>query len=334
MDEAHFKSDCGHVYAKECYPVDQILPLLGSGKRPVILDGDMVSVGSMRLLCFKEHGVACVSPNCNLVGSFFRKERHLREARYHLNLYAIADDGREVLMTVDHITPRSHGGISTLNNLQTMCFSHNVKKGDGGFSKLQQKQSSQGKGHKGRHALGMSVVHYLVYRRPGEVLTFKQAYEGACTLDPRFLNGGYDEVLFTSSWMRKRVEVDDEAGTVKGIRPVPKPLSNSSVTVYPADLYDVLLEEEAQDVLNKGMLFMGFPTIPLMKNKSFKSATLFGHKKRLIGCGRWVKVNASKARRDFGVRTVRTNRGYLWLACDEIPPACLKDDGPFKACDG
>jgi 5-methylcytosine-specific restriction endonuclease McrA len=46
-----------------------------------------------------------------------------------LNLYAIKD-GLEVLMTSDHIIPRSKGGPTILENLQPMCHICNGRKGN------------------------------------------------------------------------------------------------------------------------------------------------------------------------------------------------------------
>ena len=49
---------------------------------------------------------------------------------YHFNLYAIGENGNWILMTKDHITPKSRGGRDHLSNLQTMCDQCNNRKGD------------------------------------------------------------------------------------------------------------------------------------------------------------------------------------------------------------
>ena len=46
-----------------------------------------------------------------------------------MNLYAINEKGEEVLMTKDHIEPKSLGGKNSLNNYQTMCTICNCEKG-------------------------------------------------------------------------------------------------------------------------------------------------------------------------------------------------------------
>jgi hypothetical protein len=63
-------------------------------------------------------------------------ERDSGSPTYHLNLYALDSDGREILMTHDHILARADGGKNHLSNTQTMCAPCNFKKGsiahDGG----------------------------------------------------------------------------------------------------------------------------------------------------------------------------------------------------------
>lgn len=50
-------------------------------------------------------------------------------SRAHFNLYAV-DGDKLVLMTRDHIVPRSRGGQDVLENLQTLCTECNGRKGD------------------------------------------------------------------------------------------------------------------------------------------------------------------------------------------------------------
>jgi 5-methylcytosine-specific restriction endonuclease McrA len=102
-------------------------------RKPVYANfGDYeVKVSSLRLRTFKEHGLKCAC--CGLEASFFAIERarsDKKATRPHLNLYAINENGDEVLMTHDHIHPRSKGGANLLSNTQTMCKKCNHKKGD------------------------------------------------------------------------------------------------------------------------------------------------------------------------------------------------------------
>lgn len=114
------------------YLPEEILPRVVFGKnkkKRKELDGDMINFGSLRLQTFASKGIACVS--CDLVGSFFIKEKHREQDKiWHLNLYAVSESAKEVLMTRDHKIPLSRGGKDCLSNLQPMCFPCNQEKGD------------------------------------------------------------------------------------------------------------------------------------------------------------------------------------------------------------
>lgn len=93
-------------------------------------DGHAIKMGSHRYWTFSEKGCTCVE--CGLEGTFFVKEKNPDVTRetYHFNLYAIDDEGDEVLMTKDHIVPVSLGGPNHVSNYQTMCLPCNVAKSD------------------------------------------------------------------------------------------------------------------------------------------------------------------------------------------------------------
>ena len=56
---------------------------------------------------------------CGVNGEFFALEID-RGGGMHLDLYGYIDD-EEVLLTVDHIVPKSKGGLNNMINYQTMC---------------------------------------------------------------------------------------------------------------------------------------------------------------------------------------------------------------------
>lgn len=119
---------------KETYPVDAVLskvmqrdPASGERHPRVNFDGDMIKMDSQRYILFKKKGCTCVK--CGLVGTFFAKERNGVEENYHFNLYGIKD-GREVMLTKDHIMPKSKGGKNVISNYNVMCIECNREKAD------------------------------------------------------------------------------------------------------------------------------------------------------------------------------------------------------------
>lgn len=94
----------------------------------VNIDGDMVKGNSQRYQTFFTNGINCAC--CGIEGKYFAKERNPNVKRFHLNLYAIDQDGNEIMMTKDHIIPVSKGGKDMLENYQTMCMKCNVAKGN------------------------------------------------------------------------------------------------------------------------------------------------------------------------------------------------------------
>ena len=105
------------------YSIYEILPLIGHGATVHLLDWD-IKVMSNRLMTF-QHSIMCVE--CGAIGQIFKLQRHHDRERPHLNLFAIIN-GDDVLMTADHIIPKSRGGPDEVFNLQTMCHICNERK--------------------------------------------------------------------------------------------------------------------------------------------------------------------------------------------------------------
>jgi len=111
-----------------------------SGEVAVKIENDLYhgSTDSTRIKCIKR---SCKCVLCGITATIVRLERQ-KEATagkrdgFHFNVYAKVEDRsneigyRYVLLTQDHIFPKSLGGPTTLNNLQTMCSACNHKKGD------------------------------------------------------------------------------------------------------------------------------------------------------------------------------------------------------------
>lgn len=108
--------------------LEEILPYLGNTtKKKVPIKGHLVNIGSLRLATFKRKGLKCAK--CGIEGSYFALESP-NGLNPHLNLYAVVSEHRHVLMTRDHIYPKSKGGSDGLDNSQTMCERCNVAKGN------------------------------------------------------------------------------------------------------------------------------------------------------------------------------------------------------------
>lgn len=116
------------------YLPEEVLPYIEikTGIRDKEFDGDMVHMDSQRYIVFNNN-LKC--QHCGIEGKYFVKEsndykKEEKDRIYHFNLYGIDENGEEVLMTKDHIIPKSKGGKNTISNYQTMCVHCNMKKGN------------------------------------------------------------------------------------------------------------------------------------------------------------------------------------------------------------
>jgi 5-methylcytosine-specific restriction endonuclease McrA len=85
---------------------------------------------SARMRLFKTSQTCVI---CGTKGTIFRLESSHLNDKPHLNLYTTekkTKKGEFVIMTKDHIIPRSKGGDTEMENLQVMCDECNVKKGN------------------------------------------------------------------------------------------------------------------------------------------------------------------------------------------------------------
>lgn len=124
-----------HSYERigSAIPLAMVLPFTtprhsSKSSKKIQVNNLTVNVSSNRLNCFGKKGVVCAF--CGIVGYKFHTETAGNQKTFHLNLYARDNDGNEVLMTHDHILPRSKGGGNALDNLQTACGPCNWAKGN------------------------------------------------------------------------------------------------------------------------------------------------------------------------------------------------------------
>jgi len=117
------------------YEPESVLERVSHNAEPfyIKIDGEVIKVNmkSLRLQCFKRSTV-CVG--CGRVGTIMSLDKFKAKSKIpsaHFNLYAKEPGGRYVLMTKDHIIPKSKGGAKLwIGNLQTMCETCNGKKGN------------------------------------------------------------------------------------------------------------------------------------------------------------------------------------------------------------
>lgn len=89
------------------------------------IEGYKVKTKDDRYLNFIKHGFKCAK--CGVEGKYVNLETNY--LGNHLNVYA-KKDGQVVLLTKDHIYPRSKGGLDNIKNYQVLCEECNKKKSD------------------------------------------------------------------------------------------------------------------------------------------------------------------------------------------------------------
>ncbi len=111
------------------FSLEEVLPFVEAWRPGDRIYADhRVKMNSLRYQVF-QRSLRCAI--CGIQGSFFLLQRHRYAPgnRAHLNLFAVDGKGQHVLMTKDHIVPRSKGGSDDLTNLQTCCLPCNSAKG-------------------------------------------------------------------------------------------------------------------------------------------------------------------------------------------------------------
>ena len=110
-----------------------IRPAFESGTESIQFMGYKVNCNSIRLKLFSVSDCKCVA--CGIEATHFCLEYNEPKKKTnfpiipHFNLYSI-DGQNKILFTKDHIKPKSKGGVDDLDNLQVMCQTCNVAKGD------------------------------------------------------------------------------------------------------------------------------------------------------------------------------------------------------------
>ncbi len=77
--------------------------------------------------------IVCHIENCELCAMKLASIAHNEPEGWekpHFNLYHMGKKGGLILMTKDHVIPKSKNGPNRIENLQTMCMTCNIKKGN------------------------------------------------------------------------------------------------------------------------------------------------------------------------------------------------------------
>lgn len=111
----------------EHLPLEIIKDTYKNKQNKITINGYKVKTKDDRYLNFIEHGFKCVK--CGLEGIYANLECNCKLGN-HLNVYGINEMGQEVLLTKDHIYPKSKGGLDNIKNYQVLCEKCNNEKQD------------------------------------------------------------------------------------------------------------------------------------------------------------------------------------------------------------
>ena len=95
-----------------------------------ILFGVVTKINHIKYQIYRDKGLKCV--NCGIEGNYFAAEATKNRKKpkiFCFHLYHKTEEGKEIMMTIDHILPKSKGGTMAISNLQPMCIVCNMMKG-------------------------------------------------------------------------------------------------------------------------------------------------------------------------------------------------------------
>lgn len=111
---------------KEKLPLSIIQDVYDTKEKYIEIDGYKVKTKDDRYLNFIKNGFKC--SKCGIEGKYVNLECNSQKGN-HLNVYA-EKDGQPILLTKDHIYPKSKGGLNNIKNYQVLCEECNNMKGN------------------------------------------------------------------------------------------------------------------------------------------------------------------------------------------------------------
>ena len=115
-----------YLRIKENVDVEEGLEMIG---QPVVMFGSKITTNSKRLLLIKNKGQECSCCGAKLSHFHIERQRGDGVGCFILSPYATTSEGKEVLLTWDHIIPKAIGGTDHGDNSQVMCMRCNNEKG-------------------------------------------------------------------------------------------------------------------------------------------------------------------------------------------------------------
>ena len=117
---------CRNKVLIEKLPLSIIEDTYKSKEKTIEIGGYKVKTKDDRYLNFIKNGFRCAK--CGIEAKYVNLENNTKN-KNHLNVYAIKND-REILLTKDHIYPKSKGGLDDIINYQVLCEECNCNKSD------------------------------------------------------------------------------------------------------------------------------------------------------------------------------------------------------------
>ena len=111
----------------EILPYNQFFEYLNEDQTEFRYKDYCINVDKPRMQTHIQKDNMCL--HCGLSTTHFAIQLGDKQTTPHINAWYLSND-KKVLMTSDHIIPKSKGGLDDISNRQVLCKHCNIKKGD------------------------------------------------------------------------------------------------------------------------------------------------------------------------------------------------------------